>query len=191
MPKKMRFSIVAIAVLVAHFAITSHSIAQTRSQSTTPTADTSPLSVIFVHGYTENLDDLPYCFAQYNDRPLYFNVYSNIKIGNYSQVDLKLYSYNKPDAPVEVNMKMGKDAKDAKDVKGWYVKSFSGNMFTIEIVKEAKPPHLGPGPYMAVISVSPMVKDGVSPMVKGVVQVIGYYRYGTWSKSPFECGYLP
>lgn len=181
MSKKMYLLISAIVVLAAGLAATYHSIAQTKNPSSDAVGPASVPTRMFVHGYTGYPDDLEHCFVQDHvqgntniRRPLYFDAYVDKPV-NDAQIDLKLYTFANG-SPTLVRMDKGSD-------KDWYVYYNSGNKFTIKIKEDAKtsPPHLGPGPYMALIP--------ISSMTKGASYFTGYYYYGTWlpSSSPLDC----
>jgi len=181
MSKKMYLLIGAIVVLVAGVAATYHSIAQTKTPSNKGKELASAPTRMFVHGYTGYPDDLEHCFVQDHvqgntdvRRPLFFDAYVDQPV-NDAQIDLKLYTFANG-SPKPISMNPGSD---------WYVKYNSGNKFTIEIKKDAatSPPHLGPGPYMALIPISSTLAG------KGASYFTGYYYYGTWlpSSSPLDC----
>lgn len=177
MPRKMISLIGAIAVFIATCAIPYNSIAQAQSPSTTPITDSSLPTLMFIHGYTKDKPnyDLEHCFVQDESadekRPLYFNGYTDVMLDK-SQIDFKLF-----------NLTNGKWDPVAMPKKDWDVKTYD-YMFTITI-KGTAAPHLGPGPYMATISVG-----GASAKTNPTWR----YFYGTWKKSsstPLDCLNLP
>lgn len=174
MSKKTYLLIGVIMVLVAGFAATCYSIAQTKTRSSDIMGPASVPTRMFVHGYTGYPDDLEHCFVQdYNGkrRPLFFDAYVDKPVKD-AQIDLKLYTFANG-SPTLVIMDPG----------DWSVDYNSGNKFTIKIKEDAhtRPPHLGPGPYMALIP--------ISSMTNGASHFMGYYYYGTWlpSSSPLDC----
>jgi hypothetical protein len=178
MSKKIYLLIGAIMVLVVGLAAACHSIAQTRTSSNDATKLASLPTRMFVRGYTGYPDDLEHCFVQDHvqgntniRRPLYFDAYVDKPVKD-AQIDLKLYTFAN-----------GTPALVIMDPGDWSVDYNSGNKFTIKIKEDAhtRPPHLGPGPYMALIP--------ISSMTKGASYFTGYYYYGTWlpSSSPLDC----
>lgn len=177
MSRKMYLLIGAIMALVAGLAAAYHSIAQTKTSSSDVTGPVSVPTRMFVHGYTGYPDDLEHCFVQdYNGkrRPLLFDAYVDQPVKD-AQIDLKLYTFANG-SPTLVVMTKGSD---------WSVVYNSSNKFTLKIKEDAatRPPHLGPGPYMALIPISSMPGKG------GASYFTGYYYYGTWlpSSSPLDC----
>jgi hypothetical protein len=133
---------------------------------------------MYVHAYTGYPDDIEPCFVQDNSRPLYFDGYTDVDI-NSNQISLTLYTFQNGTATT-VTMKPG-------DVSI----TTSGKMLTIKIKADAgSPPHLGPGPYMAVIGVS---GDAVSRESSGSPPLTWGYAYRTWKKSssPLDCWNAP
>ena len=168
-------------VMVASLAATYHSIAQTKTLSPNVAGPASLPTRMFVRGYTGYPDDLEHCFVRDHvqgntniRRPLYFDGYVDQRV-NDAQIDLKLYTFENG-SPTLVRMDRDKD---------WYVDYNSGKKFTLRIKEDANtsPPHLGPGPYMALIPISSM------PGKAGASYFTGYYYYGTWppSSSPLDC----
>lgn len=173
-----------IVASVAILAIVYSSSAQTKSSSPNRASPIPAPIKMSIHGYTGYPDDLEHCFVQdsgTSKRPLYFDAYIDVAVQE-SQINLEVYTF-KDGAPTPIRM-----IKDTPTSPGdWYVKNISSNMFTIEIHKDDKDrQHLGPGPYMAAISIS----DSAA-LSNSVSKHRAYYPYGTWlqSSSPLDCWY--
>ena len=152
-------------------------------QSKSQHASAAPSSIkpikMSMHGYTGYPDDQEHCFVRdsgTSKRPLFFDVYTDVAVQE-SQIGMELYTFE-GGSPAPVGM-----VKGTKSTGDWYVKSIAGNMFVIEVKKDARP-HLGPGPYMTLISIS---STAAAPGSAG--RFVGYYPYGTWEQSPLDCWY--
>jgi hypothetical protein len=173
MPTKLCFSVFAVMILSVSLPITLRSTAQTKPQSKNTTGDSSLPTLMFIHGYTmDNPNyDLEHCFVQGEDdsgmrRPLFFDASTDFDVKK-NQVYFKLFNRDG-----EVPMAPG---------TGWSVVK-EGYTFTIKITDRAAP-HLGPGPYSAMIT--------VGAQATSAKRTWGYW-YGTWKKSsssPLDCLY--
>jgi hypothetical protein len=140
-----------------------------------------------IHGYTGNKYDIEHCFVRdsaQRKRRLFFTGYTDVNFNSESQVGFYLYTFKKG-IPGVIEMMKGKN-KDDKG-KDFYVK-VTGKRFTITINKDkgTRAPHLGPGPYMAIISVSPASAGADEAESKRY----WYYPYATWENTRGDCWLL-
>lgn len=175
MPRKIYFVVGTIAIVVAVFASTRHVFAQKISAPASPGSVGSSLpTLMFIHGHID-YKDMEHCFVQDSadkKRSLYFDAYTDVMGIDPKNVYLRLY--NLKDG--EVTMTRGHD---------WDA-SVSG--YTIYIVIKADaPPHLGPGPYTAAITVNMAARNGF-------VSWTWSYPYRTWvdgTRPVPDCLYQP
>lgn len=162
MPRKMYFFVGAIAIAITALVAVHYALAQKSPAPASPASLGSSLpTLMFVHGHID-YKDMEHCFVQDSPdkkRALYLDAYTDVKGIDPNKVSLKLY--NLKDG--EVKMTRGQD---------WDV---SVNGYTIYIVIKADaPPHLGPGPYTAGITVDMGTRNALSSRTWS-------YPYGTWA----------
>ena len=97
MSKTVFCSVGAVVFLTAAFVIAHHSL----SESNPPqSSGESALPSLFIHGYT-GYKDLEHCFVQddplhpENNKPLYFEAYTDVKIASKDKIQLVLYDLKK------------------------------------------------------------------------------------------------
>jgi hypothetical protein len=178
MSRKICFAIGLIAVLAVTFAVRAHSTAQTKKTSTSSPVPSPLPRQMSLHGHTRNPDDQKHCFVRDSrsaKRPLYFDATVDVSV-QYEQVDLALYTFE-DGSPKRVTPMSKRQQWDATKPPG--------KAFTITIKEDTLDSHLGPGPYMAVISITPAGAKASDAAQK----FVGYYSYGTWLKagSPSDC----
>jgi hypothetical protein len=177
MLRKMYFLVGAIAIMVAILAAVRHTLARAQNAPTNAVAISSIPTRMYIHGYTGYPDDWEHCFLRHSGRALDFDAYVDVRVKD-EQIDLKLYTFEKG-FPELVDMKRGTGkAGDGE----WYVKYNRDKKFTVEIKPDARP-HLGPGPYTALMPISSVGASGAGS------KFIGFYPYGTWpaTSSPLDC----
>jgi hypothetical protein len=170
MLKKMCNSIGVVTTIIAIVAVAHHSVAQPTKSSTKAAAPSASPSSMTIHAYTKYADDLEHCFVQDN-RSLYFDAYTDVAVLDPKTVDFYLYN-------LRDGVFTDRTPNDAEKVI-----TVSGKLITIQIKQDARP-HLGPGPYMAMISILPS-----SGAKRTASTPSWYYYYGTWnnSSSPLDC----
>jgi hypothetical protein len=126
--------------------------------------------VTALHAYTNKIDsDREHCFYSDPERPLYVDAYTDIPVDNQSFA-FALYSMTEGNyVPMTFNN------------PGDLVIKPTGNVIHI-MVNNSSPPHLGPGPYMAMISAqsSLATSTGQGGTANAKYSAIGYYFYETW-----------
>ncbi len=161
MPKKMSLLLSIILMLVTTFAAAHHVLAQKSVAPASPASMGGSLpTLMFIHGYI-NYKDMEHCFVRDSDntkRALYLDAYTDVKDIDPSKVYLRLY-----------NLKDGE--KTMTRPHDWDA-SVSGYMIKI-VIKADAPPHLGPGPYTAGITVDTGARNPSSSRTWS-------YPYSTW-----------
>jgi hypothetical protein len=172
MPKKVYFIVCPIVVAVALVAV-HYAFAQKSPVPAQPASVESKLpTFMLIHGHI-GYKDMEHCFVQDSrdkKRALYLDAYTDVTGIDPKKVNLRLYNLKNG----EVAMTRGHD---------WDVK-VTDYTINIEIKAEA-PPHLGPGPYTAGITVDTGARDASSSRTWS-------YPYGTWvdETSPIpDCSY--
>lgn len=130
-----------------------------------------------VHADTQHSDDKEHCFKEDNKRNLYFRVLTEIPAGR-TYVDLyDLGDFSTPPAIVE--------NRDAEIKNGLATVILEGHAVP-SARASSDPEHLGPGPYVAVISAATSVdtKDRANTTTG-----ISRYYYETFSSDPNECSH--
>jgi hypothetical protein len=175
MPRKMYFFVGAIAIAVVALAAVHHGLTPTPAAPASLAAPGSGLpTFMLIHGHI-NYKDIEHCFVQDSantKRALYLDALTDVKDIDPGKVDLKLYNLKNG----EIIMTKGKE---------WDV-SVNGYMINIVIkADKPRPPHLGPGPYTAAITVDSGARNASSYRTWS-------YPYGTWvdGTSPIpDCWY--
>jgi hypothetical protein len=175
MSRKMYFAMSAIAVVVVIFAVRGNFTAQSKNRSTSSPVPWPMPKQMSLHGHTRNPDDLEHCFIRDSGsakRPLYFDTTLDVPV-QYDQIGLKLYTFATGEP---------KEVAPMKKTQEWDAPPTPGKAFTIIIKEDKLDSHLGPGPYMAAISMAPLT-DVSAP------KFVGYYYYGTRQQgaSPGDC----
>ena len=172
MPRKLRYLLYITIFFAAVFATAFRSQPRTEVQ-TTPVTDISNPDSLWVTGHTNSFPnrDGDHCFQQEKATArgsvtLYLKVYAPFHV---DKADIELYNYSK-------------DKKDSVEVNPKI--SYNGYTAAIALEDSITAPHLGPGPYAAVISAS-----GVLPGSKTQESTTYYasYYYGTFKLRHQEC----
>ncbi len=175
MPKRIHLLVGAIAIAVITLAAVQYALTPKPPAPALPAAPGSGLpTFMLIHGHI-NYKDIEHCFVQDSaktKRALYLDALTDVKDIDPSKVYLKLYNLKNG----EIVMTKGTE---------WDV---SVTDYTIKIEIKAdkpRPPHLGPGPYTAAITVDTGTRNAPSFRTWS-------YPYGTWvdGTSPIpDCWY--
>jgi len=172
MAKTVRFSLLLTVALAALL------FAQSKRKPQSPIRMLHKPTGMTVHAGTHMPDDKEHCFKEDDKRSLYFDVVAEITTGR-AYVDL--YDLGDFSAPPEL--------VEQSDEK------IAGGLSTVVIKGHAQPPstavstaiqHLGPGPYVAVVSTATSIdkKDRAS-----TIAGVSRYYYETFSSDPNECSH--
>jgi hypothetical protein len=161
MSRKVYFLAGPIAIVIIAFAAAHHALAQKSAAPAPPIPSGSLLpTLMFIHGHID-YKDMEHCFVQDSGdkkRALYLDAYTDVSNIDPQKVYLRLYNLKNG----EVKMTRGHD---------WDA-SVTGSTIYI-VIKADAPPHLGPGPYSAAITVDMGARNPLSFRTWS-------YPYGTW-----------
>lgn len=177
MSKRGALAIVTMSALFI-FVIAQHAVARMIQPGRANNSSPSIPKITMMHGYNGYASDSrEHCFYADNSRSLFFDAYTDSS-ANGTKVSFYLYSLENG---------VYKDRSPAENQRTITVYN---NKIIIQILPDA-PPHLGPGPYTAMITIS-SPNSGLEQGAKSVTR--GYYFYETWPQTDSgssDCWYRP
>lgn len=153
-------------------------IAQSKPKPHSPIRILHKPTGMTVHAGTHMPDDKEHCFREDNKRSLYFDIATELSADR-AYVDLyDLGDLTTTPDPVEHS--------DEAINNGFATVVIKGHASPSSAVVNTSREHLGPGPYVAVVSTSTSIdkKDRASTIVG-----ISRYYYETFSSDPNECSH--